>query len=568
MKQDFTFTKRYYLAELTISILTVLVCLIFFPITFDDSYDSLIYNAASLQFSNYSIIDWHYLFLVGINEPLKFLFNIFPAINWLVISYVLFCWLSLFVALILVKKVIFDKHQGYVLLIWTQILISLIFMESFISLTYTRTALLLCGVSMFGFFFSPKITFKQASVYTIIFISGMCFRPEAAIGMLLLISVGHFIYFTSFKRLIKRSFIPTFIILLVATVFIIDWNHTDRFEKKIEPNIEYILSTGRVVPISEMENKVDSVKYRMATRGMFIDSETLSADFIRDKIATPEYNFKLDKLIRSFTNIYGFYKYYLFIPAVLIILIVLSLISDNRLKTFTSIVLFNVFNFLLLSIIDYKAEIYLRHFLCFQIFTLLICLFYLFRSEIKNSKHTLITAVLSIILIVPAFGYTIKNYIENYSSVAEAIDCYKSTMHKIEENFQNRYLLVSLEAYHLFDKPPSIKNKNYTKNTYLMYDLSTYSIVPSYVRYLSTICNCKAENPVLFLNWAADNQVLYIGNTNRVEILEQFMKVIYDIEVSFTPISSKKNKHECMKPSVSNNSIAGSDFEIFQIDLR
>jgi len=533
--------------ELTITAVTLFLTLLFFtPVT--DDYGSLGCNLAAGQFSDYPYLYEFYLMLVGMGGMYRWLYHILPDYNWMGISFLAFNLLSLYLSLRLIKNLILKDSKNAYLLRIIQVLFSLFFIENIASITHTRASILFCGIGLFNIAFTDGISRKGILINAAIFALGMLIRPESSLGMLLLVSTGYLIYRFDIKHVAKRFLLPFVASAALFSYFTMDWLHTDIYAKKVEPEIEYKIMDRRIVDLSSMKTAEDSVKYQAVMVGMWFDLKTITPDFIRS-LLLPGINLSAAHAASVFFHSLSYYKHYVFIACLVIALIFLSFFQTNSLRGIFRIVLFQISTFLIIYLVDFNGRLITeRHFLNIQLISLLITSFYFFNPTVpfdfwKGHKILLLSCFLFVLF---GTGATIVNYKQHNDSVAHSVNCYESAMQEIEDSYAGRIIVVTLSNAYLLDHNFSIKNKNYTKNTYLLFDAFTFSLLPNYMNYLSSQCQCNPADPVAFLNWSVGKNALYLAEAARYNLIEKYMRLIHHQKIKFISIGSLE-KPDCIQ---------------------
>jgi hypothetical protein len=524
---------RKHLFAMKWEIMIVFSCLClsvyFFSVVCDD-YGSLFMSMASGQYSNFPFIDLHYMGYICVDKIYKFLYHLLPNYNWTGIAILLFEIVGLYLMLNAIKKIVFPADANQWLVRGVHILFSLFFIENLVVLSHTRFSLLYCGISLFNLAFTRELSKKQILFNVILFIIGMLHRPESSLGMIMLVSIGYLLYRFDLKHLFRRILFPILSTVMLFTIFTIDWASTDMFVKKIEPEIEYKIMDGQVVSFSAMKTAQDSVKYEAAIAGMWFDTNVITPDFLRSLIL-PGINLSPSHVTGIFFHIVSFYQYYIFIPVLVAVFIFLCFFQPTYRWTMFKIVLFQLAVFLLLFALDYNGRLVAgRHFLNLQLIALLITSFYFFKCFHNNNP--LLTTSSVLIVSLGAF-FTLKSYKADTDLMAKNIECYEAVMNGIETSYTNKIIVTTMSNVYLLDHKFSVKNKNYKNNTYLMYDMFKYSVVPEYINYLGSMCNCNMSKPEAFFTWLSGENALYMAEAQRYNLTEKYMSLVHHKTVQF-----------------------------------
>jgi hypothetical protein len=413
-------------------------------------------------------------------------------------------------------------------------------------LSHTRSSLLLCGVALINLLFDDEIDKKGLVINNMLFTFGMLIRPESGLGTLLLVSIGHLIYRFDLIHLIKRSFFPYAAAAIMVSIYFVDWSHSDLFLKKVEPEVEYKLMEKRVVDISVMRTKLDSIKYQAAVAGTCFDTRILTPDYFRS-ILLPGSDLSFKHALDRFYHVLSLYKYYLFIPFYSCALLLLCLFQRDRWKPLLKIIVFQVATFMIIYFVDYTGQLVCgRHFLNLEIISLLITSFFFFvNNTYVFSRQNRLVSIICMLFVLGAIRLCLTNYKNDSNAIADNTYCYEKTMGEIDSLYSNRIIILTTDNFHLFDHVFSIKNKKYDNNTYLMYDVWTYCLFPEYSNFLAKKCNCDPLDPVAFFNWLSSNNALYIAEPWRYDLTAKYMNIMHSQNLNFVPNSEYK-KPECI----------------------
>lgn len=542
---------------LVFTLLSSITCFVFFDLVFDDSYDSFNNNLSYMLLSPFSFFDFHYLGYIGLKDIYKFLQDLFPSISVFATCQVFLACLSLYYTLYSVNSYLKDKTSVNIRVLFS-LLISICFLENIISISHTRYASIFAGVALINIFWNK--TDKKSYLYHFAFyMLGFLTRPESGLGMLFIVGVAYLIYSLNLKSLIKKSILPALAIIIFNTTFYIHHKYTDRFEIKIEPDIEYAFSTNRVIPLGNMENALDSFRYEMAINAMFIDTSFVNVAFLKSLVSN-QYEINQIGIINSISTIIGLHKYYLlFISFISFSLLILCIKKEWKLCL--KVLLFQLFLFTLLVYLDYNVRVEERHFYSIQILSLIITSYHVFNTQLIYRKKFLPFYLLFGFALLFSIKHSLKNALGNQIQVAEDVECLESIIENFEGVYQNRTVITSISSFHLFDRKYSFTNDRYTKNRYIMYDLTNHTTIPRYMAYLSEICACDAQKPKEFLKWANMEKAIFISTDKRFELMEKYMDLTQSTEMKFSHTAEKQRLKmpECMQHSVHNN------YEIKQI---
>ncbi len=533
----------FFLRVRQVELLVLLGCFgasfFFWPFTQDD-YGSFMVNMASGQFSNFSLIDWYFLGYTGVNSIYKALHTIIPKINWLglgtYIMSVLGFYLCLRVIVISIRQIVSKT------LIWLSTLcFGLFYLDSFISIAHTRASLIMCGGAALYLILIPKIGIKKTLLLHLIFIIGLLHRGESAIGVLWIAGLTSLLFSFSFRHLIHRLGPPILYTSLFFLSVLIYWANSSSFLVKVEPEIEYEFMSGNVIDLSKCQTEKDSVKYLMATYGIWIDPEVVTADYMRTLILNNRFSF--EQLLYGLMGVKNYLIFYSGLSFLLLISIWFLITKKPSLKSGIRLLFYLILSLLPLLYSSYRTLLDERHF--FPIFFILVVVTFIYSMQVYSKENLSLhysRLTLSLVLFLGALSnyYLLNNY-KNRNEVEEAkVICSENTMNQIESNYSNRIVVITTGSFRLIDHDFSIWTNNYSANTYIMYDMFNYSLVPRYTEYLSLLCKCDATKPEIFFKWLSQENALYLAEKNRLDITRSYMKAVYNQDLQFLPLEEFK----------------------------
>lgn len=538
--------KSNLLIGSTYALLIFFVIIYFFNFVFDDSYDASVSSMSSFQFTDFSLFDQHYLGVLVVRDLLKFIQELQPNINVFATSYILFGGFSLIYLVFTLFTIVFKNKPSLIkhFLVLALLLISI---ESLVSITHTRFATIIAGLALINLIYG-KQSKKNILIHFSLFLFAFLVRPESGIGVILFIGLAHLIFKLNLNRLMKGGVLPILSVVLLILTFTIHKKFTNRFEILIEPDIEYALSTNRLVPIDGMKTSLDSLRYEMATAGMFIDTSFVNVKFLRT-ITKEQFSIDEKEIISSLQDVIYFNSYYIFFITLLFLLLLL-LIKAKRIKEAFQLILYNLGVFLIFVYLDYNVDIAERHFLPLQTLVCLMNILFIYKLKINLKKTHLYPFIIVFTLMTIALFYSVKNPLDNQIQVFKDVSCLENAMEQVEAKYSNKTMVVTLNTLHLLDRRYSFYNNNYQANQYLLYDVTNYSIVPRNLKYLSKVCSCNSENPNEFLSWAIDNNVLFLIDNNRAKLMEKYMRMVHGKSITF---KNDSNSSEMERPNCLQN---------------
>jgi len=529
------------LAELLITCGTFIFCWTYFTPVGGDEAGSIPFNLAGGQFCNFSFINFFYLSFFVVSYIYKFFYHLFPTLNCMGIGFAFLEFAALYLVLRAIKTVILPGRD--VLFVTAiQILFALYFCENIVVLSHTRFSFVLCGIALFNLLFSNKVSRRAILINTVIFLTGLLHRPESSVGMLTLVSLGYLVYRFNPLFVVKRLFFPGLLVVVMLLGFAVDWALTDTFVRKVEPEVEYKLMAHRVVDLSVMKTPVDSIKYELATHGMWFDPRVLTTQYLRS-ILVPGMDLSPQHAYAVLLHVFSWYRYCIFVPVLLMVLFFLAVFKGKWLVG-AKVLLFQAITFCIIYYADYNGFLIAsRHFLNLQLLSLLIVCYYFF-ADSGASDVLAKYKYLYLLILIPvgaAAVNTITNYKNSNTVALTDIADKEQLMGKVESTYSGRTIVVTLAGFQLFDHRFSVRNIKYQNNKYILFDVLSHQLLPVYMNYLNSQCHCDALNPVQFYNWLEESKALYISDSAQCMLTEKYMQIIYADKVMFIrPINLNK----------------------------
>lgn len=521
--------------ELIISLLAYSLCMAFFTLVGDDYGAFSYFNLPGGQFSNYPHIDYFYNGLIGISMLYKWLYVQLPAYNWVGISFILLTFSALWLLLHTIKNMLKTCGWSVSYIITVQVFFALFFVENMITLAHTRFSLIFCGIGLFNLAFSQRLSKTQIALNTALFVLGTAIRPESSLGMFLVVGSGYLIYRFNPWHLLKRLLLPSTFTAALFGFIAFDWAHTTLFVKKVEPEIEYKIMDKRMVPLATMKTATDSVKYEAVKNGLWFDTEVLTPQYMRS-LLLPGLNLNLEHSFDILKHTGSFYWHYSFLPALILIAILLALSSKCSHILIIKLVLYQIAVFAIIYAVDFNGHLVGgRHFLNLQLIALLITLFYLADANTLFTPYpkSKLLLLFSTLVLGATTGHTMMQYKQENNTTSATLHCYETTMAQLENTCKNRLVVSTLSSVTLLDRPFSVYNRNYNQNQYIIFDVFTYSLSPQYMAYLSSVCGCNAGNPVAFFNWLTSQKAIYITDPERYHLTERYMQLVHRQKLRF-----------------------------------
>ena len=191
-----------------------------------------------------------------------------PSFEWVPAIILILSFTSIALILNLALTAILQttgQKTPYVLLLCVLIVL---LNENLVWIHHTRAAFLMCGSSiLIALFLYARPSFRLRKFWYFLslmwFVGGMLLRPETALGSLMMMGLGVLLFFGKNVRASFNTLGPHILFLLsLGCYYIYHVANNTNYYYKLEPDVEYeMMDRNNIIPLSEMKNAKDSVKY-------------------------------------------------------------------------------------------------------------------------------------------------------------------------------------------------------------------------------------------------------------------------------------------------------------------
>lgn len=270
-----------------------------------------------------------------------------------------------------------------------------------------RDAILLTSASLLLYFDYNQYDDRKPVHFLFIFFLGCLLRLPGAILSLTAITVLFFLYYRNIKTLfhfLKLHWLMVIVLALLVKGHELVVNNPGM---KIEQGYEYALTDrGAVLPVSVMTTTEDTMRYRALTEYFLIsDSAQINIDFIARVVDNNKYlslgitQSDFAHLLKKSLPVVRKYK-----ELILLFYLLLLIAGYNRSGTFFTVILFNIFCWLIVLVIGMKLSMYNYFLAPWLAITFGASLYFLFIQKPFNfMQKTGVLIVLTILL-----GYETK----------------------------------------------------------------------------------------------------------------------------------------------------------------
>lgn len=504
------------------------------PLSQDD-YGSLVSALAAGQFSDFPLVDWYFLGYTGFAYLYCWLHSAVPQVNWIGGATYVMQLAGLFIGLRAVREALSPlvSHRWLWMIL---IALAVLYTDNLASVSYTRASLTLCGVSLLALITARTSTRPQTLLMYSVFLCGLFHRWESAVGALWLAGLSAPLLGLSFTCAARRIALPASFAMMFALGVYAYWHQSDSFAVRLEPDLEYEMMMGNVVPLSECPTAADSSIHVMAIHGMWFDMRTVTVEamraLLRPSPPSPQ------RLQQAIVHLGQRMQAYLPIILWLVLCSAYAFFSSGARWLSAGIAVYVLLLMLPMAYFAYRGLLADRHLFPMLWLAAAVSVIAVARNcpngpIIQRVRDAgMIFAPLMIALTVGRMLFSIA---DRNSNEADAVACSEIHMHQLEDSVKGRIIVLTAGTFRLMDRPFSLQTQNYDANTYVMYDLLNYSLVPRYVAYQSRLCGCDASDPVQFFTYLAVQNALYLAEPDRVAITAHHMQVVHGLPLRFAP---------------------------------
>lgn len=503
-----------------------------FPVC--DEYQSLLYQLSGGDFSDAPGINFIFQGYIGYSQLYNFLFNIYDNINWVALFDLLLLVLGLGIYQYRIAKISKGFFNNYWWILLSVFVLTLFFLDGFAVISFSRAALIMCGVSLYSLLFTDYSE-KQKWLYHLLFIAGMLLRPEAGIGMFLFVSIAFLIYRFDLFQLFKRVKIVG---LIVFSFISVSWyliNYDDNFLYQIEPEIEYNFMQGNVLPLEEGASLEDSIKYALATNAFIFDPEVLSADYLRSIQFVPIEKDLINRFTLSFDKILEQTAFYSLSWILFFLLLFFSLFLKkwNLLFRVLALTALTLFLFAMLDMTSGIGERHIQPFLAIYHLILLHYFVYYFSKDELSYPLMWSSALLLLVFFSKVYVANVMQF--SYTAV-RSCKLSEGRNSSIDNYYQGELIVGTLSSVgDVFYKRYSVSNKSEFDNQFMLFAAYHFSMIPPYDSYIKRLLDRDKYNARDVYQYLSDHNAIYLAAEKDAQLAEDYLNIIYDMDIVFEP---------------------------------
>ncbi len=523
---------RTRMPELGVLLLGMALSALFWPWAQDD-YGSFVGALAMCQFSDFPLVDWYFLGYTGFAYLYRGLHALVPQVNWIGGVMYVMQLLGLYVGLRTLRAALTPALPERAVVV-VLLLMGLLYMASLTSVSHTRASLIMCGSALLALATVKAPSAERLVLLNAMFVIGLLHRSESAMGMLYMVGLVVPMLGLPMHTALRRLGPPVLFTGLFALGVLIYWHGTDSFIVKIEPEVEYEMMMGHTVPLAESTSARDSSVHRMATYGIWFDTRVVTADAMRALLR--DIPFSPQRLQRGLHRLGALLGLYLPFAVLLVLTIGMALWPWHRWPLAFALLLYVALCMMPLAYLSYRDLLAVRHLfpmlwiMAASVVTVLVR--YAPTMPTTQRMHPALSAML-LLTLAAAMMHMYGGIAQRNRTEAQMVACSEGYMQRLEKQIRGRIIVITTGSFHIMDHNFALSSETYDANTYVMYDLFNYSLVPRYVDYQSRLCGCDASDPVQFFTWLAGQNALYLAEPERVTITANHMQVVHDLPLRF-----------------------------------
>lgn len=510
---------------------------------------------------------WYFMGDIGTSYIYSYLYKFFPNIEWVSIIYTFMIGISSVLLLQLFdfyldKKL--NKHQIFVIKVFFFILL---FPMNLMYFNFTRVAYLLVGTAGLNIIirYDQNISFvqnfKHLYLFILLYLLGSMTRVEPSMSISLLLLCFSVVWNNDILKGIKSSVILLFIAYSILVGIFINIQISDDFCKKAEPDIETSYGLNKLIPLSDMSNKIDSMKYEAAVNMLWGDPNNISIDFLRSLTKVKDiWEYRKDRFqisIHDLFNHWSLFNKTLLINFIFCIIIMIKVIRNK--KKFWLQFLYSISIFVLLFAQIFFVKLTNRAFFpVLIIYTITVLL--LFLKNQQNRRNTIGWIALFIFFIYLSLSnfffvsyFEMKNYFTLNTEIAQ----------KIQPTIHQQILLLNATTFGTYTNRFKPFEKINNDNTYKLYinEAQMMPLVNTYKDYLSKECNCDIHNFSAFYKYLLGpkqtKEVYTLSDEKRMNLISKYLKIMYRLDLNYVkvekiqlPLTFKMSMAELYQPNL------------------
>lgn len=488
---------------------------------------------------------WYYQGYIGVSYLFARLYSAVPHVEWL--GWVTYALMTVAggIFLFLLEKVSYVKGVSRPVLTALQLVCGFLFLSDHVlNLVNARMVFLMCGASILGMIvlFSDwgsirKHRWVYAGLLTC-FSIGSLFRPEAALAVVLLLTCFSVVWNGNVLRGVLVTVFPLLISLAVVLGILVDIRNSDEFHKQVEPDVEmqYTMRIN-VVPISDMPNGRDSLRYEAALQMIWGDPKVISVEFLRSLIATPPYTAWSAVQIQRTVDLlidYAYRYWHLFaVSFTLLVLLLIRLLRERQWILSLLVLLYVAGFFISMAVQTYFVRMtpwsfspYLSIFIASIILLFLKHVGLQFNRTIAMAVICLIFGVFTHVMFLLPASKRLRGQMKSRQQM------YDRTL----QLTNGGTLLITPSSFqHFLSAREPLKPFDFSAfHRLYFFESQVASLLPGYHDYLNRECGCDVSHLPNFYNHLLhrEESIYCLTTPERADLIERYLDGIHGFELT------------------------------------
>lgn len=526
--------------------LPVVITLLFISVYYEPNNEASYSAFADGAFSDGPFMDWYFLCHIFINKLYYIFYAVFPAVSWY--KWFLFAYSMLGVALmfLVVSRLIPDRRL--LAIVWTLLFFSAL-INSFYILSNVRSPVMICGGSLMLLLLN-RFNYHSLKFWGLIlaFMLGSLIRLEPAGVASIITCLFVFTCADNLKKAMKLLIIPGLFIAGMIIYITLDIRFSDSYYKKTEPDLLYqITEKKNVVPLSQMQTREDSVKYKAALWWMVTEPDIMTVDFlnslvVRDKIFSMSYlqnrHIKTREILLPRIK-----KYY---PILLLNLLLTGVafycLFQAGLKTrFIRLMAFSISAWTVVYLIAFFIKMEDRLFIALASLIVLFTCIYLLRNKVVDAlrqKRKMGLMVLAGVFAIAVMS--LSRVLAEKREFEQTIAGNNTMINQLHVAAGGKILVFSSTGLDMVETGVFSHVAFPEAEQVMCYDFGSYGLVERYKKFLDNACQCNSSSMPEFFRYLLENKhsVVYVSQMNRTDLIREYMKVIHGMDINFMTVQA------------------------------
>ena len=514
-------------------------------------YDSFMATLAGGQVAGVYFSESYHLGMNPMVKLMGILHRMIPYMPWtglLMISlWVYIQSLSIFLVLRLLGAASSLRNIWFV---WLALLL-FVFGFSFIEYSITGMGIIVSFISLISIWYAQRsgwsVTMRWlvTIILSIGFICGYSLRIESGLGGTLLGVLFILLRERSPLVLLRAAVIPAILVLL----FFIRFQQTIEkhyFFKTVEPLVFYVTDSHNPPPLHASDS-IEEIKNRLIRASFLIDTFQFNYA-IYHKLADEKWEYEKGHTFRSLDTVYQIARVAgptirtnLILTFVFLLIVLISMWSTfaSGRAVFYPLLIFNFLFVLIVCFLAYSMKMEKWHYVPLVQCALWANIIYTL-GQVNFQKYSRSLVLWSSALLLGLIAVT--GYVISISDNRRNINEKKQIADVIFADQKEHMIFLDVNTREILDD--YVFRHQMARHDLYFYDLAQFDFLPEYERRLDSLCGCNAHSAKEFFGFFRKNtaRIDYYATMQRVSMMSEFMRKVYGVQVTFTPVTSRALK--------------------------